>query len=126
MTVYNLRQYITKEKQRGIADSTIVGYRDVFSSFFGWLHSEGLIPRNPCANLSTIKCRKEIRLPFTSKDIDKLKEHCETDRDKAILTFLLATGCRIGEVCALNRNDVDLRNYECIVLGKGNKERCVS
>ena len=125
ITVYNIRQYLAKEKTRGIADSTLQGYRDVFSAFFGWIHRERLIPLNPCANLNPIKCKKEIRLPYTSVEIERLKEVCSSVRDKAIICFLLSTGCRISEVCGLNRADVDFDNLECTVLGKGNKERTV-
>lgn len=125
ITVYNIRQYLAKEKTRGIADSTLQGYRDVFSAFFGWIHRERLIPLNPCANLNPIKCKKEIRLPYTSVEIERLKEVCSSVRDKAIICFLLSTGCRISEVCGLNRADVDFNNLECTVLGKGNKERTV-
>ena len=125
ITVYNIRQYLAKEKTRGIADSTLQGYRDVFSAFFGWIHRERLMPLTPCANLNPIKCKKEIRLPYTSVEIERLKEVCSSVRDKAIICFLLSTGCRISEVCGLNRADVDFNNLECTVLGKGNKERTV-
>lgn len=125
ITVYNIRNYLSSEKNRGISDNTIRGYRDVFLSFFGWIHREGLIQVNPCANLNPIKCRKEVRLPYSDIDIEKMKECCTTARDKAIVSFLLATGCRISEVCGLNRDDVDFQNLECTVLGKGNKERTV-
>lgn len=125
MTVHNLRQYLSDEKKRGISDSTLKGYREIFSSFFGWIFREGLINNNPSANLNTIKCRKEIRMPYSDVDIEKLKEACTGIRDKAIITFLLATGCRISEVCGLDRDDVDFRCMECTVLGKGNKERTV-
>ena len=125
MTVHNLRQYLSDEKKRGISDSTLKGYREIFSSFFGWIFREGLINKNPSANLNTIKCRKEVRMPYSDVDIEKLKEACTGVRDKAIITFLLATGCRISEVCGLDRSDVDFRSLECTVLGKGNKERTV-
>ena len=125
ITVFHIRQFLSYEKARGISDRTLTGYRDVFSSFFGWLHREGLLPHNPCANLMPIKYRKEIRKPYSDVDIEKLKEACTNIRDKAIISFLLSTGCRISEVCGLNRGDIDFSNLECTVLGKGNKERTV-
>lgn len=125
VNVYHLRNYLSSEKQRGVSDGTLEGAREVFSSFFGWLYKESLIPTNPCNNLSAIKCQKKIRLPYSDIDIQRMKEGCKTDRDRAIVFFLLATGCRISEVCALNRNDLDLNAMECTVLGKGNKERTV-
>ena len=125
ITVYNIRNYLAAEKNRGICDNTIRGYRDVFMSFFGWLHRDGLIKTNPCVNLNPIKCRKEIRKPYSAVDIERLKENCDSLRDKAIISFLLSTGCRISEVCNLDREDIDFQNMECNVLGKGNKERTV-
>lgn len=125
ISIYHLRSYIMAEKQRGISDSTLEGDRYVFTSFFGWLHKESLIPNNPCANLNPIKCRKKVKVPFSSVDIELLKEACDNARDKAIIAFLYATGCRISEVCGLNVSDVDMVNGECTVLGKGNKERTV-
>ena len=125
ISIYHLRSFIMAEKERGIADNTLEGDRYVFTSFFGWLHKESLIPNNPCANLNPIKCRKKVKVPFSSVDIELLKEACNNARDKAIISFLYATGCRISEVCGLNVDDVDLVNGECTVLGKGNKERTV-
>lgn len=125
ITVFNIRQFMSYEKARGLSDRTLTGYRDVFSSFFGWVHREGLLPNNPCANLMPIKYRKEVRRPYSDVDIERLKEACKITRDKAIITFLLSTGCRISEVCNLNRSDIDFDNLECVVLGKGNKERTV-
>ena len=66
-----------------------------------------------------------MKLPYSDVDIEKLKESCRTVRDKAIVCFLLSTGCRISEVTQLNRQDVNLSRMECKVLGKGNKERIV-
>ena len=125
ISVFHIRTYLTKEKQRGLSDRTLEGTREVLSAFFGWLHREGLINSNPISNLGTIKYAKVTRLPYTQVDIEKLKESCNNDRDRAIISFLLSSGCRISEVCALNRTDIDFDNKQCTVLGKGNKERIV-
>lgn len=125
LTVYNFRQYLAREKDRGICDNTLRGVRDVFDSFFGWLYDEGLLPKNPCQNLNPIKVKKVVRKPYSDVDLEQLKENCVTLRDKAIVSFLLSTGCRVGEVFNLNRDDIDFQNKECTVLGKGNKERTV-
>ena len=124
-TVFHIRDYFMKEKSRGISDSTISGYRDVFNSFFGWLFAEGMIPKNPCANIGTIKQEKKVRKPFSSIEIQKMLDSCDTLRDKAIIMFLLNTGCRISELCNVNIDDVDLTRRECIVYGKGRKERTI-
>ena len=125
ITVYHIRAYITAEKDRGIADSTLEGLRQVFSSFFGWLHREGLIERNPVSNIGTIKCPKKQKGVFTDDEIHRLMMNCTTGRNRAIIAFLRSTGCRISELTELNRNAVDLNAGECIVRGKGDKERVV-
>ena len=125
ITVYHIRAYLMSEKKRGISDSTLEGCRSVFSSYFGWLWKEGLIRSNPCSNLGAIKCQKVVRMAYSSEDLERLREGCATIRDRALLAFLLSTGCRISEVCALNREDIDFQALECKVLGKGNKERVV-
>ena len=125
ITVYHLRQYLAKEKARGISDRTLEGTRQVFSAYFNWLHREKLIDTNPTANLGAIKYPKKIKVTYSEIDIEKMKFCCKTLRDRAIICFLLSTGCRISEMIRLNREDVDLNNLECTVLGKGNKERTV-
>lgn len=125
ITVYHLRAYLMDMRNKGTADSTVEGTREILCAFFGWLHKEGLIEGNPCANLSPIKCAKVVRLPFSDIEIERIKETCKTVRDKAIVSFLLSTGCRVSEMCELNRDDIDFAAGECIVHGKGNKERTV-
>ena len=125
LSVYNLRQFLAKEKARGISDTTLKADREVLSAFFGWVTREGILQHNPMANLNPIKYKREIKLPYSDVDLEKLKDACDNDRDKAMVAFLGSTGCRIGEVCRLNRDDIDFRNLECTVLGKGNKERTV-
>lgn len=125
VTIFHLRNYLSREKERGIKDSTLNGTREIFNAFFGWLYKEGLLKINPCLNLSSIKCSKEIRFPFNDAEIEKLKDHCTSLRDKALICFLLSTGCRVSEVCNLNIDDVNFQKLECKVLGKGNKERIV-
>ncbi len=125
MTVFHLRRYLMDVRASGSSERTVEGYRTVFHSFFGWLNREGLLENNPCANISAIKYPKMIRNSFSETDIERLSEACETNRDRAILYFLLSSGCRISEVCALNRADVDFAALQCIVNGKGAKQRKV-
>ena len=125
ITVYHLRSYLTKEKARGISDRTLEGTRQIFSAYFNWLQREGLIENNPSANLGAIKYQKKEKDVYTEADMERMKFSCKSARDRAIICFLKATGCRIGEVTRLNRTDVDFTTMECTVLGKGNKERTV-
>ena len=125
VTVFHIRDYFSKEKRRGIADSTIAGKRDVFNSFYGWLFNEGIIQKNPCKNIGSVHVEKKVRLPFTAAEVDRLRGACKTVRNRAIVEFLRSTGCRVSEMCELDRSNVDYQNGECIVRGKGNKQRTV-
>lgn len=125
ITTYHIRKYLSDEKARGIADSTLKGTREVYSAYFGWLFRDGLIQKNVMGNIGPVKCQQRVKEIFSETDIEKLKNGCRTLRDKAIICFLKSTGCRISEVTQLNRSDVDLVNLECVVLGKGNKQRTV-
>lgn len=125
ITTEHIRDYFASESKRGIADSTIEGYRQILNTYFGWLEHEKMIPINPAFNISAVKYEKKVREAFEDTDIERLKRSCRNKRDPAILCFLLSTGCRIGEATALNIKDVDLDNGECIVYGKGKKFRIV-
>lgn len=125
ITVYHLRSYLAKQKERGLKDSTIAHFREVFSSFFGWLFREGLIEKNPVINLGNIRVAKEEKKIFTDIDMEKMRLNCHRLVDRAIISFLASTGCRVAELVGLDRNALDLDNLECIVHGKGNKERVV-
>ena len=125
-TADNIRHWFACELERGIKENTVRGYRDILCSCFGWLWKEGLIVSNPCGNLEPIKCPKMVKKAFTTGEIEMIKEAVADNlRDKAIVCFLLATGCRIEETTLLNRTDVDLVNKEVTVFGKGAKERTV-
>ena len=125
VTVYHLRRYLSDEKAQGISDRTLESTRQVFGAYFNWLHRERLIEVNPCANLGAIKYQKRQKDLYSDVDMERMKFGCKSIRDRAIICFLKATGCRISEMCGLNRDDVDLKEMECKVLGKGNKERIV-
>ena len=125
ITVYHIRKFLAEEKERGIQESTLENYRMVFSGYFKWLQRESLIERNPVANLGAIKIPKKQKKIYSDVDMEKLHSACKTIRDRAIISFLASTGCRISEAMDLNRDEVDLERCECLVRGKGNKERKV-
>lgn len=125
ITVYHLRQYLANEKQRGVMDRTLEGNRQVLNAYFNWLHRERLIDINPVANLSAIKCAKKIKIIYSEVDVERMKFAAKSLRDRAIVCFLLSTGCRISEMIQLNREDLDFSAQECTVFGKGAKERTV-
>jgi site-specific recombinase XerD len=125
ITVYHLRDYLAHEKERGICDNTLRGLRDIYSSYFNWLQRESLIDRNPVVNLGPIKVPKKKKELYSEVDLEKLKMHCKTKRDLAIVLFLYATCCRISEVVELNRDQILFENRKLVVHGKGDKERKV-
>lgn len=125
ITIYHLRSFLQREKERGVSDRTLEGYRQIFSAYFNWLQRESLIDRNPTANLGAIKCPKKVKKTYSSIDIEKLNRSCRDVRERALINFLLSTGCRVSEMVELNRDDVDLEKLECVVHGKGDKERTV-
>lgn len=125
VTVYHIRDWLAAEKKRGIQESTLEGNRTVLSSYFSWLFREGLIEKNPITNVGVIKVPKKQKKTYSDIDFEKLNQCCETIRDRAIIHFLRSTGCRISEMCGLDRDMVDLEALECVVHGKGNKDRTV-
>ena len=126
ITVYHLRRHLSHIKEeKNLKDSTLESYRSVYSAFFRWLFRESLISKNPVDNLGTIKVPKVVKDVFTDVDMELLRQSCTNVRDRAIVAFLASTGCRVSELCSLKRDQVDLQNMECVVHGKGNKERTV-
>ena len=125
ISVYHLRAFLAYEKGRGICENTLEGYREIFSAYFNWLQRESLIDKNPCVNLGVIKVPKKEKRTYTDADMERLNRCCTSLRDRAILHFLRSTGCRISEVTELNRDVINMEALECVVHGKGNKERKV-
>ena len=125
ITVYHLRNYIAARKTTGVADTTLESEREVFTAYFNWLQRESLIDKNPTSNLGTVKCAKKEKKTFNEIELAKLNSGCKSVRDKAIVNFLCSTGCRISEMTELNRNQIHFDRLECVVHGKGNKERIV-
>lgn len=126
ITAYDIRFYLSYRRESGkVSNKTLDGMRRCYNGFFGWLSAEGIIGRNPCAAVSQIKSRKQVRLPYSPIDLEKLRKSCRTLRDLAIVDFLYSTGCRVSEIARMDISDVDFERMECKVLGKGNKERIV-
>lgn len=101
-----------------------LGHRVRFiRSLFKWTHEEGFIVKNPASKLKEPKMGKRIPKFLSKHEIEHLREACETTMEKALFEFFYSTGCRIGEVATLNREDIDFIGNSVIVLGKGDKER---
>ena len=128
VTTYDLRFYLSYRREKSenrVSNRTLNGMRRCYSSFFGWLAAEGMISRNPCLALKQIKYRKEVKKPFSASELERLRRACNSQRDLALVDFLYSTGCRVSEVVKLDISDVDFERRECVVIGKGDKERRV-
>lgn len=126
ITTYDIRFYLSARRQSGkVSNRSLDGMRRCYSSFFSWLAAERLISHNPCAALAQIKYRKVAKMPYSATEIERIRKACGNVRNLALVDFLYATGCRVSEVARLDISDVDFERMECVVLGKGNKERKV-
>lgn len=104
--------------------STVGRKLSVLKSFFGWLTSEEILQRDPSSKLKTPRIEKRmLKKALTIEELEMLREACSTPRQRAFIEVLYATGCRLGEVYKLNRQDINYQSMSCTVIGKGNKER---
>ena len=107
------------------SNTTIDNHRRNLSSFFAWLEAEDYILKSPMLRIHKIKTKKVVKKIISDEDIEILRDNCKDIRDLAIIDLLYSTGIRVGELVNLNKEDIDFENRECIVIGKGNKERTV-
>lgn len=122
ITTEKLKEYLIQEGEHLKASS--LGHRvRCIKSIFKWTHEEGYIPKNPAAKLKEPKLGKRIPKFLSDLEIEHLREASHTTMEKALFEFFYSTGCRIGEVDKLNRDDIDFRSNSVIVHGKGDKER---
>ena len=120
----DLIEYIHKYKTvRKPSNRYLNNIRLVFNSFFRWLQRKKVIMRNPVDGLEPIKYRQEIKRPFSSEEMEKVRCACEQERDLAIVEFLYSSAVRVSELCQLNRDEICWESNDVLVLGKGNKER---
>ncbi|OOM73972.1 tyrosine recombinase XerC [Clostridium puniceum] len=105
--------------------STVNGYITSLKGFFGWLQSEEYIIKNPAFKLKQTKVPRVILQPYTSENLEKLREACETEKEKCLFELLDSTACRISEIDNIKLEDINWQERSIKVLGKGNKERIV-
>ncbi len=126
VTTEEMRSYLSEYQARnGCNKVTVDNVRRNISSFFSWLEEENYILKSPMRRIHKIKTNKQVKEIITDEDIERLRDSCDCKRDLAILDLLYSTGIRVGELVNLNIKDIDYENRECIVLGKGGKERKV-
>ena len=126
MTTERMREYLSDYQQRrNCSKATIDNIRRNISSFFSWLEEEDHILKSPMRRIHKIKTKKTVKEVISDEDIEKLRDSCTSLRDLAMIDLLYSTGIRVGELVRLNIEDVNFESRECVVFGKGDKERRV-
>ena len=122
----DLRSYLTDYQEKNQSSRvTIDNIRRILSSFFSWLEEEDYILKSPVRRIHKVKTVTNIKETYTDEELEKMRDNCAELRDLAIIDMLASTGMRIGEMVLLNKADINFNERECIVFGKGDKERVV-
>lgn len=126
ITTNDLRSYLTDyQSERKSSKVTIDNIRRILSSFFSWLEDEDYILKSPVRRIHKVKTAVTIKETYTDEALETMRDHCDSLRDLALIDMLASTGMRVGELVLLNRDDINFEERECVVFGKGSKERMV-
>ena len=126
ITTERMREYLVDyQKINNCGKTTVDNIRRNISSFFSWLEEEDYILKSPMRRIHKIKTKKAVKNVITDEEIEKLRDNCKNLRDTAMIDLLYSTGIRVGELVKLNIEDINFSERECIVFGKGDKERKV-
>ena len=126
MRTDDLRGYLSEYQQTSqCSKSNIDNIRRILSSFFAWLEDENYILKSPVRRIHKIKSNQPVKETYTDDSLEIMRDQCGCLRDLALIDLLSSTGMRVGELVRLNRSDIDFENRECVVFGKGSKERPV-
>lgn len=126
ITTEDMRTYLSEyQKLNNCSKVTVDNVRRNISSFFSWLEEENHILKSPMKRIHKIKTNQQVKEIINDEDIEKLRDKCTCKRDLAIVDLLYSTGIRVGELVNLNIPDINFEDRECVVFGKGGKERKV-
>ena len=127
ITTDDIRGYIGYlAENRHLAETSLQTHINTLRAFFGWLHIEEKIKKNPMAKIKSLKLdKKGARQALTVEELERLRDACVTYREKALIEFLVSSGCRLSEVAQLSASDLDLMSRSVQVTGKGDKDRVV-
>lgn len=126
ITTEDLRKYLTDyQANRGSSKVTIDNIRRILSSFFAWLEDEDYILKSPVRRIHKVKANSNVKETYSDEALELMRDSCTEIRDLAMIDMLASTGMRVGEMVLLNRADIDFNERECVVFGKGSKERIV-
>lgn len=124
ITTNDIRAYLANyQTEKQSSKVTIDNMRRIFSSFFSWLEDEDYITKSPVRRIHKVRTDTLIKEVLTDENLEVLRDSCTEIRDLAIIDLLSSTGMRVGELVNLNRADVNMQERQCVVFGKGNKER---
>ncbi len=122
----DLREYLMDyQSKKQSSRVTIDNIRRILSSFFSWLEDEDYIIKSPVRRIHKIKTASSIKETYSDEEMEKMRDNCDELRDLAMIDLLASTGMRVGEMVLLNRDDINFAERECVVFGKGDKERIV-
>ena len=122
----DIRRYLTEyQEKKKSSKVTIDNIRRILSSFFSWLEDEDYILKSPVRRIHKVKTGTNIKETYSDEALELMRDNCTEPRDLAMIDILASTGMRVGEMVLLNKTDIDFNERECIVFGKGNKERVV-
>lgn len=122
----DIRKYLSAvQSKRNSSKVTIDNVRRIFSSFFAWLEDEDYIVKSPVRRIHKVRAEVTVKETISDEQLEILRDSCTEMRDLAMIDFLASTGVRVGELVTINRADIDFNERQCVVLGKGNKERTV-
>lgn len=120
----DIRTYLAcYQEERGISRVTIDNLRRIFSSFFAWLEDEDYIAKSPVRRIHKVRTESLVKEVISDENIEVLRDTCHEIRDLTMIDLLASTGMRVGELAKMNREDIDFHERQCVVFGKGNKER---
>ena len=126
ITTEDLRNYLTSyQKRKSLSRVTVDNVRRILSSLFAWLEDEDYILKSPVRRIHKVKTATNIKETYTDESLELMRDGCTELRDLAMIDMLASTGMRVGEMVLLNRSDINFADRECIVFGKGDKERVV-
>lgn len=127
ITTDDIRGYIGYlADERRLKDSSIQTHINTLRSFFSWLDMEDIIKKNPMRKIKSLKIdRMKARRPLSPEELEQLRDGCHSYKEKALVEFLVSSGCRLSEVAGIQVDRVDWQNRSVVVLGKGHKERTV-
>lgn len=126
ITTAQIREYLVRyQSERQCGKVTIDNMRRILSSFFAWLEDEDYIVKSPVRRIHKVKTDSLVRETLSDEQLEQMRDKCDNLRDLAMLDLLASTGMRVGELVRLNRADLNLQERQCVVFGKGNKERIV-